>query len=303
MAIQIPFNHDFLPEYGPAEDVAPGLRRVTARNPGPFTFRGTGTYIVGHGKVAVIDPGPDMDDHVAALLAALEGEVVSHILITHTHNDHAPASRALAKATGAPVLGHGPHGSGKLEQGIVVEEGGDRDFIPDRQIRHGDVIEGDGWTLEAVHTPGHTSNHLCFAWHETEALFSGDHVMGWSTSVISPPDGDMGEYMRSLDLLRKRDDMRYWPTHGAAIEDPGGFIDAFIAHRHEREDQILACVADGRHTIEDMLPVVYQGVAPAVMGAAARSLLATVIHLCETGRLSSEGLVSISARFHVRKTG
>ena len=185
--------------------MTPLIRRVVARNPSPFTFKGTGTYIVGHGKVAVIDPGPDISAHVEALLAALRGETVTHILVTHTHLDHSPAAAAIKQATGAKTYGFGPHGSGRDEDrtgvGGVTEEGGDRDFVPDVVMRDGDAVAGPGWRLAAVHTPGHTSNHLCFALPQERTLFSGDHVMGWSTSVIAPPDGDMAAYMRSLDKL------------------------------------------------------------------------------------------------------
>jgi glyoxylase-like metal-dependent hydrolase (beta-lactamase superfamily II) len=207
MAGEIPFRRDFAFEYGRSERLTPLIRRVVARNPSPFTFKGTGTYIIGNGKVAVIDPGPKQQDHIDALLKALDGETVTHILITHTHNDHSPASAAIKAATGAKTYGFGPHGSGRPEErvGGVTEEGGDRDFVPDVKLREGDVIQGGGdggaWHVGAVETPGHTSNHLCFALHEEDTLFTGDHVMGWSTSVISPPDGDMAAYMRSLNKL------------------------------------------------------------------------------------------------------
>ncbi|MFO0988292.1 MAG: MBL fold metallo-hydrolase [Alphaproteobacteria bacterium] len=186
MAVEIPFNRtpDFPP--GEARAVSPLIRRIVAPNPGAFTFQGTGTYIVGRGTVAVIDPGPMIESHLQAILDALRGESVSHILVTHTHIDHSPLARPLQRATGAPVWGCGPHGRGRHEQGAKVEESGDMEFAPDRQAAHGDAVDGAGWTLEAVHAPGHTSNHLCFALREENALFTGDHVMGWSTSIISP---------------------------------------------------------------------------------------------------------------------
>src|SRR5271169_4297802 len=193
MATEIPFRREFSFEYGRLERVAPGIRRIVARNPSPFTFKGTGTYVVGEGEVAVIDPGPDQGEHVAALLAGLAGEQVTHILVTHTHRDHSPAAKALQAATGAPTYGFGPHAGGRRgEPGI--EEGGDWDFIPDVALKDGDAIVGADWRFEVVHTPGHTSNHLCFALPEQGVLFSGDHVMGWSTSVIAPPDGEMSAY-------------------------------------------------------------------------------------------------------------
>ena len=205
MAVDIPYRREFAFEYGRLEPVAPGIRRIVARNPGPFTFKGTGTYVVGEGEVAVIDPGPELAEHVAALLASLADESVTHILVTHTHRDHSPAAKALKEATGAPTYGFGPHAGGKRgEPGI--EEGGDWDFAPDIVVRDGDWIDGGKWRVEAAHTPGHTSNHLCFALPDSGILFSGDHVMGWSTSVIAPPDGDMAAYMASLDRLLARGD-------------------------------------------------------------------------------------------------
>ena len=299
MAAVIPFDRDFEPPYAAVERLAPGLRRVTARNGGPFTFRGTGTYIVGDGAVAVIDPGPDLPEHVDALLKALDGETVSHIVITHTHLDHSPAAKALKAATGAPTYGYGPHGAGKRERGVTVEAGGDMDFVPDVVVRDGDTVEGRGWRLQALHTPGHTSNHLCFRWADTNQLFSGDHVMGWSTSVISPPDGDMGDYMASLDRLLGRPEGLYWPTHGPAIRAPETFVRGFIAHRREREDQLLACLKDGVGRIDQMVPRVYADVAPALHAAAARSLYATVIHLVETGRAACDGEPTVDAAYRL----
>lgn len=293
MATVIPFDRNFEPPYGVVERLAPGLRRIVARNPGPFTFRGTATFIVGEGNVAVIDPGPDLPDHITALLAGLGDEKVSHILVTHTHLDHSPAAAALKDATNAPTYGFGPHGRGPGG----IEAGGDADFIPDVVLKDGDAIEGSNWRLETLHTPGHTSNHLAFAWTERKILFPGDLVMGWSTSVISPPDGNMGDYLRSLDRLLDRDDEIYWPTHGGPIRNPRAFVEAFIAHRHDREEEILACIRDGREFISDILPVIYADVPPAVHGAAARSLLAALIHLVESGRVQCDGSPDEESRF------
>lgn len=305
MAVEIPFNRDIVVEYGRVDRVSPLIRRVVAHNPGPFTFLGTGTYIVGNGKVAVIDPGPDMPEHVQAILDALEpGETVSHIVITHTHMDHSPAARPLQAATGAPTYGFGPHGSGPhtfdwgARDGAAAEEGGDAAFKPDHAVRHGERIEGDGWTLEAVHTPGHTSNHLCFQLVEEKALFSGDHVMGWSTSVISPPDGDMTAYMRSLRLLLERDDAVYWPTHGAPIRDPKPFVRAFIAHREDRERQIAECLSRGVTRIPAMVEVMYANVDKGLHPAAARSVLSHLAHMVESGRARADGPLRLSAEFH-----
>lgn len=209
---------DFRCAYGVLEPVSPLIRRIVARNPGPFTFVGTGTYVVGHGRVAVIDPGPALAEHVESLLEALDGETVTHILVTHTHLDHSPAASVLRQRTGAPTLGFGPHGGDR--DGGSVEAGADRDFVPEIILRDGDAVDGADWRLEAVHTPGHTSNHLCFALPQEAALFTGDHVMGWSTSVIAPPDGNMAAYMLALERLLTRPDAIYWPTHGGPIREP-----------------------------------------------------------------------------------
>jgi glyoxylase-like metal-dependent hydrolase (beta-lactamase superfamily II) len=294
MAVEIPFRREFSFEYGRLERVAPGIRRIVARNPSPFTFRGTGTYVVGDGEVAVIDPGPDLDEHVTALLAGLSGEQVTHILITHTHSDHSPAAAALKAATGAPTYGFGPHAGGKRGD-PAVEEGGDWDFAPDVTIHDGDAIVGSGWHFEAVHTPGHTSNHLCFALPDQGTLFSGDHVMGWSTSVIAPPDGDMSAYMASLDKLLDRSDAVYWPTHGPAITEPQAHVRAFVAHRRERETGILECLAAGSQRIDTIVDKLYVGLQPGLRRAAGRSVHAHLIDLAGRGIVESEGPPAIDA--------
>ena len=284
--MNIPFDKSLDFEYGAAARTSPLVRRVVARNPGPFTFHGTGTYIVGRGAVAVIDPGPALEEHIRALVAALDGETVAAILITHTHLDHSPAAARLKALTGAPTYGYGPHGA---DRGVPVEEGGDFDFIPDRAMRDGDAVSGPGWTLRAAHTPGHTSNHLCFALEEEKALFSGDHVMGWSTTVVSPPDGDMGAYMASLDKLRARDDALYYPTHGAPIAEPARFVKALAGHRRRREAQILRGLASGADTVPALVREMYAGLDPRLRGAAGRSVLAHLVHLVETGRAARDG--------------
>jgi glyoxylase-like metal-dependent hydrolase (beta-lactamase superfamily II) len=305
MATEIPFRRDIEIEYGAAQTLTPLIRRVVARNPSPFTFKGTGTYIVGHRQVAIIDPGPDIAAHIDALLAALRAETVTHILITHTHLDHSPAAAAIKQATGAKTYGFGPHGSGRAEDrsGVdgVTEEGGDHAFAPDIVMRDGDAVEGPGWRLAAVHTPGHTSNHLCFALPEERTLFSGDHVMGWSTSVIAPPDGDMAAYMRSLDKLLRRDDAVYWPTHGPSIPDPKPFVRAFIAHRHERAQAILDRLAQGDEAIPAIVAQVYVGLDPRLKGAAARSVLAHLVELVETGKVASDGPPTLAARYRLQR--
>ena len=294
MAVQIPYVREIEFEYGEADQVSPLIRRVVAENPSAFTFKGTGTYIIGEGEVAVIDPGPMIDAHVEALLRALEGETVSHILITHTHSDHSPAAAPLKKLTGATTYGYGPHGG---DQG---EEDGDMEFVPDVEIRHGDIIEGHGWTIECVHTPGHTSNHICFALKEEKALFTGDHVMGWSTSIVSPPDGNMFDYMNPLRLLLERDDEIYWPTHGAPIRDPKPFVESFIAHREEREAQILEQIAAGRQHIKDMVPIIYAAVDKRLYPAAARSVYAHILGMVEDGRIVSDGDATLDAAYRLK---
>lgn len=284
----LPLDRRYEPRYGECVEVSPLLRRVLANNPSPFTFHGTATYIVGRGRVAVIDPGPRDDAHLEALRRALAGETVTHILVTHTHSDHSPAAAPLARLTGAPTFGFGAHGAGKRAEGVVVEAGGDMAFVPDRRLVDGDVVAGGDWTLDCLHTPGHTSNHLCFALREENCVFTGDHVMGWSTSVIVPPDGDMAQYLASLARLAARDDERYYPTHGAPVTQPRRLAEALIAHRHARERQIAACLAHGLGRVADIVRVVYSEVDPRLHAAAAMSVLAHLEHMRATGRVAAE---------------
>ncbi len=286
--VDIPFVSWSEVEYGVLTDVSPLVRRIVARNPGKFTYTGTGTYVVGRGSVAVVDPGPDDEEHVDALLAALAGETVSHVVITHTHRDHSPASRAVAAATSAPVVGFGPHPPDDVRPDTGGEEPGDLDFRPDQVLRHGDVVDGRGWTLEAIHTPGHISNHLCFALGEEQALFTGDHVMGWSTTVIPPPDGNMTDYLASLELLFGRDDAVHWPTHGPPIREPEAHVRALHAHRLDREVQIVAQLASGPATIPELVGALYADVDERLHEPAARSVLAHLIRLEQSGRVTAE---------------
>lgn len=272
-------DRSFTAEHGRLEPVSPLIRRILADNPGPFTFLGTGTYVVGHGRVAVIDPGPDLPGHVAALLAALGGETVTHILITHTHIDHSPAAAALKAATGAPSYGFGPHG----RHGETGESGADLAFTPDHRLADGDSVEGPGWRLEALHTPGHASNHLCFTLAEEQALFSGDHVMGWSTTIVAPPDGDMAAYMRSLERLRRREDRIFWPTHGGPIREPRRHLDGLIAHRRARRAAVLAALTTRPARPIELVDTVYPGLDPGLRSAAAESLRAHLIELGQAG--------------------
>jgi glyoxylase-like metal-dependent hydrolase (beta-lactamase superfamily II) len=277
----IPFDRTFEATPGTVVEVSPLIRRLLAPNPGPFTFRGTGVYIVGDRNVAVIDPGPDTPDHLEALRRALDGRTVRHILVTHTHGDHSPAARPLKEWTGARTYAYGPHGSGKAEDGVKIEEGGDMDFVPDEVVRDGDRIAGAAYSFDCVFTPGHTSNHMCFALREENALFTGDHVMGWSTTVVAPPDGDMADYMASLHKVHARDDAVLWPTHGGPIRDPKPFLAATITHRLGREAQIIACLAAGIETIPEIVARLYADVDPRLHPAAARSVLA---HLSQLGQ-------------------
>lgn len=295
----LPFERDFTAPYDSVVSVAPRIRRLLARNPSPFTFKGTGVTIIGQGHVAVIDPGPDDPHHLAVLRDSLKNETVTHILVTHTHRDHSPAARALSEWTGATTYGFGPHGSSKAEDGIVIEEGGDMEFRPDIAVRDGDVIKTRDFSLACVHTPGHTSNHVCYALVEEKALFSGDHVMGWSTTVVAPPDGDMAQYLRSLEKLLARDDEVYWPTHGGPIRDPKSFVKAYLDHRHEREAQIIACLRDGVSFIPEMVERIYIGLDPRLRPAASLSVFAHLLQMTKDGRAIARGEPNLAAHFQL----
>lgn len=284
-SVSIPFIREFDPAYGTLAEVSPLVRRLVASNKSAFTAWGTGTYVVGRGAVAVIDPGPNDAGHIDTLLAGLGAETVTRIVVTHTHLDHSPGARLLQARTRAPIVGCAPHAR-RGPNDEPVEEGGDFEHRPDRQLADGDVVEGDGWSLTAVHTPGHTSNHLCFALGQEQALFTGDHVMGWSTTVVSPPDGDMAHYIASLRKLLDRDDRVLYPTHGAPINAPKPFITQLISHRLEREAQVLACLHEGLVAIPDMVARLYADVDPRLHRAAARSVLAHLVALERSGRVS-----------------
>ena len=290
-------NRDLSITYGRVSVLTPMIRRVVAENPSAYTHKGTGTYIIGRGEVAVIDPGPDDPAHIEALMHALKGETVTHILVTHTHRDHSPGVRILQPETDAPAYGYGPHGGDKNLP--KVEEGGDFDFRPDIKINDGDIIRGKGWTMEAVHTPGHTSNHMAFSFKEENTLFSGDHVMGWSTTVVSQPDGDMGVYMASLEKLIARDESVYWPTHGPAIENPETYVPHLLEHRREREAHVVKCIKEGRATIEEMVAEMYRNLDPRLTGGARRSVQSHLIHLIEQGRVECDGEPTLEAVYRV----
>jgi glyoxylase-like metal-dependent hydrolase (beta-lactamase superfamily II) len=299
----IPFVREFAFEYGRVDRASRLIRRVVANNPGPFTFTGTGTYIVGRDApgagVAVIDPGPLDDAHLRALLAAVDGQTVSHVLVTHTHRDHAPLARPLAAAVGgAPVLAARPplhtiHASGSLD------EDDDDSFAPDVILTGGERISGDGWTIEALATPGHASNHMAFALLDENALFCGDHVMGWSTTVVAPPDGDMTDYMASLDAVIARDFATLWPTHGAPVTEPAPFLAAYRAHRLGREAQVLARLHAGDGTIAEMVPTLYAAVDSRLWPAASLSVWAHLIALVRSGRVVAEPEPTLQAIYRI----
>lgn len=272
---------------GQVEQVRPLVRRVLAGNPSAFTHSGTQTYLVGKGEVAVIDPGPDLPEHVEAILAATAGERIVAILCTHTHRDHSPASRALAAATGAPIIGCAPLALD--DNGPRADAAFDFDYAPDRVLADGERVEGPGWALEAVATPGHTSNHLCFALVGESVLFTGDHVMGWSTTIVSPPDGDMAAYMESLALLLRRDDKVYLPAHGPAIEKPHRHVRALVTHRKMREKQVLTQLGQSGRRISDMVEAMYRDIDPRLHPAAGRSVLAHLLDLERRGLVRGEG--------------
>lgn len=282
----IPFVQMPAFKYGRTDAVSPLIRRVVANNPGPFTYAGTGTYIVGRREpgagLAVIDPGPLDETHLAALLAAVEGQTVSHVLVTHTHRDHAPLARPFAEAVGAPVLAARPPAR-TVHASASLDEDDDESFSPDIVLTGGERLQGDGWMIEAMATPGHASNHMAFVLLEENALFSGDHVMGWSTTIVAPPDGDMVAYMASLDAVIARAFSTIWPTHGAPITEPGPFLEAYRAHRKAREAQVLARLAAGDRRIAEMVPVLYAAVDSRLWPAASLSVWAHLIALERVG--------------------
>lgn len=299
----IPYVRQFDFTYGHRDQVSPLIQRVIADNPGPFTFTGTGTYIVGRdmpgANVAVIDPGPEDEAHLHALLRAVKGRTVSHILVTHTHRDHAPLARPFAEAVGgAPILAALP-AARTTHVSAALDEDDDADFAPDVILTGGEMIDGDGWTIEALATPGHASNHMAFVLRDENALFSGDHVMGWSTTVVAPPDGDMAAYMDSLERVLARGFSTIWPTHGPAITQVAPFLKAYRDHRLEREAQICARLAAGDATIGDMVPALYAAVDQRLWPAASLSVLSHLIKLVKEERVSADPQPTMAARYRL----
>lgn len=298
----IPFNRDFPLVPGVVDEVVPGVRRVLCNNPSPFTFTGTVSYIVGKGNVAIIDPGPIDEAHTQALLDAVRGETVTHILVTHTHNDHSPGVAALKAATGATVYAEGPHRASRpayASETRATESGGDRNFRPDVTLKDGDVVEGDGWRLEVVATPGHTANHIAFAWPDRNLTFVGDHVMGWSTSIVAPPDGSMVDYMASLERLAGRDEQLYFSGHGPEIPDAVRFVKFLMRHRKAREASILHRLAKGEADIPTIVRASYIGIDPRLMGAAGYSVLAHLEDLVARNVVVTDGDPTIDGSYRL----
>jgi glyoxylase-like metal-dependent hydrolase (beta-lactamase superfamily II) len=298
----IPFDKSFSLAPDQVQDVAPGVRAIAAGNPGPFTFKGTVSYIVGRGQVAIIDPGPDDAAHIAALLDAVRGETVSHIFVTHTHRDHSPAATKIKAATGAPVLAQGPHRLARpLHTGEMrrLDASADLDFRPDVALADGEVVNGRGWTLQAVATPGHTANHMAFAFKESDLLFAGDHVMAWSTTIVAPPDGAMTDYMASLHKLARRGEPLYLPGHGAPVRDAPRYVLYLIRHRLAREASILHRLGKGEADIPTIVRAVYIGLDPRLVGAAALSVLAHLEELAARGAVRTEGPPSIAGTYRL----
>ncbi len=302
MTDDIPFDKSFDLEPGRAKEVAPRVRAIVANNPGPFTFKGTNSYIVGRGKVAIVDPGPDDDTHIAALLDAVRNETVTHIFVTHTHRDHSPAVPKIKAATGAKVYAQGPH---RLARPLHIGEtrrldaSADMDFRPDIALADGEVVSGDGWTMEALATPGHTANHMAYALREADLLFSGDHVMAWSTTIVAPPDGAMSDYMASLEKFGRRPEPLYLPGHGSAVRDAPRFVRFLVRHRQGREASIMHRLAKGAADIPTLVKAVYIGLDQHLVGAASLSVLAHLEDLVARGTVATEGAPSIGGTYRL----
>ena len=290
------FDTQFDPAYGEAVEVAPAVMRLTVNNPGPFTFHGTNSYIVGRDTLAVIDPGPEDDAHFSALMEAISGRPVSHIFVSHTHRDHSPLARRLSVETGATVAAEGPHRPARpLRIGEInpLDASADTDFIPELRLHDGSVTNGDGWAIRTVLTPGHTANHAAFALEGTGILFSADHVMAWATSIVAPPDGAMADYMASLDRLLERDDRILLPGHGGPVRKPRAFMRGLKTHRKMRERAIIERLGQGDRTIPEMVSAIYRDTDPRLHRAAGLSVLAHLEDLVTRGIAATDGDPSI----------
>lgn len=298
---------EFDPAPGPPRALSPLLSVVVAPNPSPMTQSGTNTYLLGDAELAVIDPGPDDPAHLAALIRAIAGRKVSHILLTHSHLDHSPLARPLAKRTGAPVLafGHAHAGRSAVMRALAAEgltgggEGIDHAFTPDIALADGARVTGKDWSLTALHTPGHIGNHLCFQWQD--AVFTGDHVMGWASSLVSPPDGDLTDFMRSCDRLAALQARIYYPGHGAPVEDPTGRLDWLMQHRRGREDQIIAHLTDRPHDVGSLTRQIYTDTPPGLLAAAARNVFAHLIDLHQRGHVRAAPGLRLDATFSLHR--
>jgi len=302
MSDDIAFNKTFDLEPDTVRQLAPGVRALVANNPGPFTFKGTMSYIIGRGKVAILDPGPDDDGHIAALLDAVRNETVTHIFVTHTHRDHSPAAAKVKAATGAKVYAQGPH---RLARPLHIGEthrldaSADMDFRPDVALADGEVVSGDGFTLEAVTTPGHTANHMAFAFKEADLLFAGDHVMGWSTTIVAPPDGAMSDYMASLEKLAGRGEPLYLAGHGAPVPEAPRYVQSLIRHRQGREAALLHRLGKGAADIPTLVRAVYIGLDPRLAGAAGLSVMAHLEDLVARGVVATDGPPSLAGTYRL----
>lgn len=302
MSDDIPFNKTFDLEPDIVTEIAPRVRVVVANNPGPFTFKGTMSYIIGRGKVAILDPGPDDDAHIEALLDAVRNETVTHIFITHTHRDHSPAVPKIKAATGAKVFAQGPHRLARplhIGETRKLDASADMDFRPDVALADGDIVSGDGWTLEAVTTPGHTANHMAYAFKESDLLFAGDHVMAWSTTIVAPPDGAMSDYMASLEKLARRPEPLYLSGHGAPIPQAQRYVQYLIRHRQGREASLRHRLGKGAADIPTLVKAVYIGLDPRLIGAAALSVLAHLEDMVARGTVATEGPPSITGTYRL----
>src|SRR6478672_3385393 len=304
MADDIPYDKSLELIPGRVDEPMPGVRRLLCNNPSPFTFKGTVSYIVGRGKVAIIDPGPDDPVHSAALLDAVRGETVTHIFVTHTHRDHSPAVPRIKAATGAVVLAEGPHRPARplnIGEAPRLDASNDTEFQPDRKLADGEVVTGRGWTIEAVTTPGHTANHMAFAFKEGDLLFSGDHVMAWSTPIVAPPDGAMSDYMASLQKLARRSEPIYLPGHGGVVREAPRFVQYYIRHRQDREAAILQRLAQGEADISTLVRAIYIGLDPRLVKAAGLSVLAHIEDLMTRGIITCDGPPSIEGRYRLAR--